>query len=270
MILMKFSVVIYFLRGVNFNMKKILYSLCFVVLCIPYLVFADTDKYEVVSETTKYYKTVSRYNTFEQYSLANSNLSSVQSETFEVSKEEYDLASDSGCSIMGATTIETTYRYITSTILTNGSYYRYKNLVVWKSMPSLRSYDIIGIGFLPTVKLHGNPVFEQEYCSGSSCYTSTSSYKQTFSTGVGATFKLASGSLSSLRIRFYFDVEKNTTATIINQRAYSDYLHAESAILLPTAMRYQVNGSGGIIPDSSASSYYERSTVAGATWSGSW
>ena len=79
MILMKFNVVIYFLRGVNFNMKKILYFLCFVILCIPYLVFADTNKYEVVSETTKYYKTVSRYNTLEQYSLANSNLSSVQS-----------------------------------------------------------------------------------------------------------------------------------------------------------------------------------------------
>lgn len=246
----------------------IVLTILFCFFFLPTLVFATSDdEYEIVSENTKYYKTITYYNNNATLSVNNN---SDNSETVEISKEEYDLAESNNVSINGTMTIETTYKRMTSYILTNGSYYRYKNRTVWKSIPSLRGYDIIAVGFLPSVKVHGNPVFLQEYCSGTSCHTSTASYMQTFSMGAGATFKLASGTLSSLSVTFYFDVEKNTTATIIAQDAYSDYAHATSAVLLPTAMDYQVKGNAGIILGSSASSYYDSISVADATWSGSW
>ncbi len=237
---------------------------------LPMLVSADDDGYEVVSETSKYYKTVTYYNSLDKYSIMNSG-TPVRSETTEITKEEYDMASDSGYSTSASTTIEVSYKNMTSYILSNGSYYRYKNLMVWKSIPSLRSYDIIGIGFPASVKLHGNPILEQEYCTyDATCSTSTASYKQVFANGAGATFKLASGNLTSLSIRFYFDVEKNTTATITDQDAFSDYAHATSAVLLPTAMQYSVVCNSGIVLSSAAKSYYDSMPVADAIWSGTW
>ena len=52
---------------------------------LPMLVSADDDGYEVVSETSKYYKTVTYYNSLDKYSIMNSG-TPVRSETTEITK----------------------------------------------------------------------------------------------------------------------------------------------------------------------------------------
>lgn len=42
---------------------------------------------------------------------------------------------------------------MTTSILSNGNRYRYKVVLEWENMPSTRSYDVIGIGFLASVKV---------------------------------------------------------------------------------------------------------------------
>lgn len=254
--------------------KNLLLYICLIFIMfvfLPTIALASEGEFEEVAENTKYYKVVTRYNSSVVSKFAADEYDNpfVQSETFEITKEEYDAVGDSETTIMGSVTVENTYRMVKSSILSDGNYYRYRNYTVWKLMPSVQSYDIIGIGFLASVKLHGNPTFIQNYCT-TTCSSSTASYMQAFPTGVGATFKVASGNLISLNTEFYFDVEKNTTATVIKQKAYSDYSHAITPVLLTSAMNYQVNSTLGIVLNSSVSSYYDALSVADATWTGSW
>ena len=60
-------------------------------------------------------------------------------------------------------TVETTYKKVVSTLSKNSNYFRYKISVTWKNIPSTRSYDIIGIGFLGSVKVRNDLNFIQEY-----------------------------------------------------------------------------------------------------------
>ena len=140
-------------------------------------------------------------------------------------------------------------------------------------MPSTRSYDIIAIGFLPSVKVHNNTTyFSQYYCysDGSGCYTTYTNYPQVFIDGAGTSFALPTGGLNQLRQTFYFDVEKNGTGTIITQNSYADYAHATSTISLANSKKYTVAGSGAIYLNTSISSYYDTMSTAIATWNGTW
>lgn len=245
-------------------MKKRLFIFLLVSLFVmPVFVSAEENNdFSLVSEETKYYKTVTP--------LFSS--SSSHSTTYEISKEEYD-AVDLENLRSNPTTYETTYKSMTSSILQNGSYYRYKNVLTWKKMPSTRSYDIIAIGFLPTVKIHNNTTyFSQYYCysSGAGCYTTTTNYPQVFSAGAGTSFALPTGGLSTLQQTFYFDVEKNTTNTINTQVSYADYSHATSTVSLNDSKKYTVSGSGAIFLNTSISSYYDSMSTAIATWNGTW
>lgn len=246
------------------------------MLCIVWMpneVFASSSEYELVSESTKYYKTVTYYRN--DISLSNIMLNAnyiPYSETIEITEDEYLNADEDNYIIYAnPVSVETTYKKMTSSILSNGSYYRYKNVLVWKNMPATRSYDIIAIGFFQSVKLHGSSYFLQEYCyTSGTCSSTTSNSPQVFSSGAGTTFKLPTGTLSSLSQTFYFDVEKNTTSTIASQYAYSDYAHATSTISLANAKKYTVSQSLGIVLDSSVESYYDTISTANASWSGSW
>ena len=134
---------------------------------------------------------------------------------------------------------------MTTSITKNGNYYRFKNVLHWKSIPSTRSYDIIGIGHYQSVAIYGTTHFNQEYCFNSgACYNSTTNYPQIFSSGAGTSFQLPSGSLSSLDQTFYFDVQKNTSATITTLKAVGDYSHATSSISLENSKKYTINISG--------------------------
>lgn len=242
-------------------------SLCF--LFLPSLVWAETESdFVIVSENTKYYKTVT-YRNSQLYSLNNN----VSSETFEISEVEYNSIQPDSLVLLSnySGEVETTYKSMTTTISTNGSYYRYKVVLNWKNIPSTRSYDIIGIGFLGSVKVRNNLNFQQYYCvTSSGCTTSTTNYPQIFSSGAGTTFKLPTGNLYSLKQTLYFDVEKNTTSTIILQEAYGDYSHATSSISLTNAKKYSVVANVGISLNSSITSYYDTISVAKAGWSGTW
>ena len=139
-------------------------------------------------------------------------------------------------------------------------------------MPSLRSYDIIGIGFLGTVEPATIPHFRQDYClSSGGCHVLTLHTPQVFNYGAGTSFKLVEGQLASLEETLYFDVKKkNASNTITIQKAYGDYAHATSTINMINATNYQVIQSSGIALDSSISSYYDTLQVADASWYGTW
>ncbi len=178
------------------------------LLFIPKSVLAEED-FEPISEVTKYYKTVT-YNS--NHSVNNNDLNYIDSNsvTYEITEEEYNSIEENNLVIASSGTTETTYKQMTTSILTNGSYYRYKNELTWKNIPTSRSYDIIGIGFFSTVKVRSNSThFSMSYCyTDGSCYTNTTNYPQIFSKGAGTTFKLPTGALRSLKQTFYFDVEK--------------------------------------------------------------
>ena len=253
-------------------MKHINFSLALLnigIFIFPNFTYANQNNdFKIVSEKVKYYKTIIYKENNLYYSLNNTN-----SDTIEVSQQEYDNASlQSKISRSNYSDIvETNYKKMTTTISSNGSYYRYKVVLNWKNIPSTRSYDIIGIGFLGSVKVKSSLNFTQEYCTSvSNCTTSNTNYPQVFSSGAGTTFKLPSGTLTSLKQTLYFDVEKNTTNTIVMQDAYGDYAHATSSISLTNAKKYTMLPSVGISLNSNVSSYYDTIDYARAHWEGSW
>ena len=252
-------------------MKKIFLMLFAFTLMLPFVVKVSADEVSddelevLVSQTTKYYKTVTDHSVLCLSTSSTCN----NSVTYEVSKSEYDAFS--GVQPKDAT-IETTYKRLVSSISTLGSsYYRYKAKLTWKNMPSTRSYDIIGIGFYQSVKILNNDIyFKQKYSlSGGSSNTTYSSYNKIFAGGAGGTFQLPTGSLTSLNEEFYFDVEKNTTSTIIEQLAASDYAHATSTISYANAKKFNV-GPAGIDHLDGTSPYYDVINPAKAYWYGTW
>ena len=240
-----------------------------VVMFFPFTTSAlsSDDEFYLIDQETKYFKTIEYLNDKNSVSLySNSNFS----KTYEITKEEYDSALDNNISPLGTGVINTTYKEMTTSISSNGNVYRYKNILNWKKMPATRSYDIIGIGYLGSVKAKTNISFSQRSCTSlTNCTTTTSGSIQKFSTGVGVSFKLPEGNISNLTQTIYFDVEKNTTSTVVRQTAYGDYSHATSSITYDNAKKYNVSGSG-IILNTSIKSYYDEIDYAKATWSGSW
>lgn len=243
-------------------MKRIL-VICFFVICfIPFMAYVKAEE-NVIASTTKYYKTISYLEN--NIALNDDNLSI----TYEITEEEYNNANISN-EPKNSSTIETTYKRMTTSITKNGSYYRYKNVLYWKNIPSTRSYDIIGIGHFSTVKVHGSTHFSQYYCLTSGpCYTTTTNYPQTFSVGAGTSFLLPPGNLSTLKQTFYFDVEKNTSLTLITQEAYGDYSHATTNVSLNDSKKYTVNYTGISLDGSIINSYDSISkaqVVLNETW----
>ena len=190
--------------------KKILFFVLAITMFIPQLTLAkeSEEKYEKVSEETKYYKTII-------YNNMNANLNSINSnneytQTIEISKEEYDAVTEENSIINGNGITNTDYKKLTTEIFSNGSYYRYKATLNWKTMPSTRSYDVIAIGNLSNVIYSGGTNFSQYYCTTSGeCKTLTSYYSKTSSTGCGAAFKLPEGSINVLSQSFSFNVGIN-------------------------------------------------------------
>lgn len=256
-------------------MKKIFYILCIAILMmIPNIANAEglTDDLIKVSETTKYYKTITYYPNNNDMLLSNNNINGNNSRSIEISEEEYNNVNsiNNNAIILGNGYVETNYKKMTTTIYQNGIYYRYQINLDWKTMPSTRSYDIIGIGYNSSVRLASSIYFNQYYCfTDGNCTTNYAYYPAQFSHGVGASFKLPYGSLSSLHSTLYFDVEKNVNATIISQDAYGDYSHATSSVTSSQSQLYTVS-TLGINLDSSINNYYDGISYAHASWSGSW
>ena len=266
-------------------MKKIKYLLCLAIalFVMPNLVFAqvgdiDEDGFEVIGETTKYYKTITVYNNggMSTQSLGN-DLEAISSVTYEIPKSVYDAVdpnSINNYSINDSSTIETTYKEMTTTLLANGNTFRYRNVLYWKIIPATRQYDIIGIGYLGSVKPKNDTLyFTQEYTKSGTEYSSTIGTRQIFSNGASVTFKLpTSTSVTVLKQTLYFDIEKvDPSSTIINQAAYGDYAHATSnSVGLLNAVNHEVIGSAGIVHATNMVSKFDTMSVAQVYWSGSW
>ena len=166
--------------------------------------------------------------------------------------------------------IETTAKKMTTTIVSVNNKYRYKITLEWKNIPSTRSYDIIGIGTDTNVKINSGIYFQQNFCySSNNCDSSIVNTVKSTSTGATSTFKLPSSDIVSLSSYLYFDVSKNTTSTITQLNAYGDYSHATKNISKSNANNHSIN-RGGILLDSSISSYYDSITTAKSVWTGSW
>ncbi len=246
-------------------MKRSLFIFLMVlgILVFPKIAKAETEL--VLAETTKYYKTITFLGTTNTYSLNNNSIST----TTEITEEEYN-NSNVLLRTNSSTTIETTYKKMTATITANGNYYRYKNRLVWKNIPKVRSYDIIGIGFQTSVKVKGDTHFSQTYCVVSNgCTTTTTNYPKIFTNGAGTSFKIPTGDLYQLDQTFYFDVEKNTQYTIINQTINGDYAHATSSISLANSKKY-VMDLDKLELENSIVDKYDTISSAEATWSGTW
>ena len=127
----------------------------------------------------------------------------------EITEEEYNnIPEDMNTLMMTNDTnpdiVETTYKKITTTItyLSNGRY-RFRNDLVWKIMPSNRSYDVFAIGTNSAVSepVNGTEYAKTSYTVKDSCVLSSTSYSNTHSsnwkklaTGYGVSFKIPSNS----------------------------------------------------------------------------
>ena len=244
--------------------KGLITAAVFLIALVPSLVGAQTQEVEevtdenlIVAQTTKYYKTITRYNNVALTLDTKNGKIMPSSYSVEVSEEEYNNAGDTAITNTdGDGYVETTYKKMTSSIAQDGDYYQYKNVLEWKTMPTVRSYDIIGIGYDSTVRMTLGLLYNLYYCtSDGSCSTNYIHVPQSFSNGVGASFKLPTGSLNTLKITMYFDVTKNTTSTIYGLYAYGDYSHATTNVGSVASTNYTVTVGGIVLGSSIYSSY---------------
>lgn len=227
----------------------------------------DDDNFIVLSKEEKYFKTTTMY---DDYMSINVNQVLPLSYTEEITKQEYDNYSTSDLNPNTNVTVETTYKKLTSSIMTNGNYYRYRANLEWKNFPKVRSYDTIAIGYYSSVKPLFDPYFEQTYClKGEGCKTINTFYPQIFTSGSSATFKVPTGELTSLTQTLDVDVTKAVNSTIISQKATGDYAHAVKTVSVEKAKDFTVSNIG-ITFASSSEDYFDNMGYAQATWSGSW
>ena len=186
---------------------------------------------KLISQTTRYYKTITP-----AYGLGYD---------VEVTEDEYKNSSQEK-TLPDKGIVETTYKTIVSSISQNGSKYRYNVSVAWKSMPSNRSYDIIGIGFSNLVYISSSVYFNFTYADSSWNYTTSTQYYNKKSTGTGgsAVYKVPNGSIKSLSASLYYDVSKNTGSTITNLAICGDYAHATSSVSVGNVADYGIGISG--------------------------
>ena len=206
----------------------------------------------LVAQNEKYYKTIYTNLTGESTSI-------------EVTETEYNNQS----STLPRGTVETTYKKMVTTLSQNGSYYRYKVSLSWKIMPSVRSYDIIGIGFDDDVYISSPVYFNYYSCDYyGNCATSTQYYhRQKTSTGGSVVYKVPSDA-ASLSANLYYDVAKDTSSTITRLDMYGDYSHAKTNISSSTAANHLITHNGIVLSENI--SYFDAIPCAISTWYGSW
>lgn len=250
-------------------MKKILLSFFSLFFLFPVTSYAQENSFDIVAMEEKYYKTVTRIENSD-YSMLSSKDSNY-SYSIEISKEEYDSYKPTMIELNATTTVETTYKKLTTYLLNGGSYFRYKAVLEWKSFPKVRSYDTIAIGHYASVRPLLEVQFEQTYClTDGTCRTIQGYYPQTFASGSSATFKVPTGDLTKLTQTIYFDVEKvNNNTTVVAQVAAGDYSHAIKTVSVDTAKSFVVSTSG-ITYNANVRSSFDEIQAAKATWSGSW
>ena len=192
--------------------------------------------------------------------------------TVEVTEEEYN--SNKKDELLRGELL-TTYKHVVTTISANGSRYRYKISLTWRQIPSVKKYDIIGIGFNDYVHIYNSIIyFGYFYATSSSEYSSTLCYDQKV-TSYGATtvYKIPEGiNLTGLAATLYYDVVKDAGAgTITSLSMCGDYAHATSNSVTATIAANHGIGYGGIGLYASNINLYDAipctyANVSGISW----
>ena len=220
--------------------------------------YMDEDTYnnnkdldaKLITQTTRYYKNISP-----AYGIGYD---------VEITENEYSNATQNK-ETFDKGFINTTYKTITSSISQNGNKYRYNVSTLWKSMPSTRSYDIIGIGYGELLSIYNSAIyFSYTYAYSGGTYTTSSTYynKKSLSTGGAAVYKLPSGStLASLSANLYYDVVKATGSTITSLSICGDYAHATSNVSVNNVSDYSIS-IYGINLGTSLAGYYDATPCA--------
>ena len=212
---------------------------------------------EVVSTTTKYYKNVVAYD------INHNVVSTNQYETSSVMPEFSPLKTGY---------IETNYKKMTTEIIFMINRYRYKVSVEWKSIPNVRSYDIIGVGFDSSkVSIYSDVTFQQNYCyTNGNCESSNLSTIKKSSTGGAAIFMLpTSSSVKTMDSYLYYMVQKTNSGTLTSMEAAGDYSHAVKGTTSKYIDNFTIT-SRGLYLDAKITDYYDEIPYAEATWTGSW
>lgn len=207
----------------------------------------------LVAETKKYYKTI--------YTGLDGRESTV-----EITKKEYD---NQG-TINPRNIVSTAYKEMVSTMSQNGDKYRFKVSVAWKQMPSVKSYDIIGIGFDDPVYINSSVYFNYYWCNSSGDCTTASDYynKKKLSTGGTAVYKFPSQA-HSLSATLWYDVSKNTTNTIPTLTMYGDYSHATTSVTASNTTNHNITYNG-ILLGGSIIGYYDEIPCSITAWGVNW
>lgn len=240
---------------------------------MDYELFMDNKDIEatVVSEDTKYVKMTTTWrNGIKYYTSA----VLTEEEIMEELRHEQPTGPSRASGNYYNAVSYSNYIVLTSRIANiDDTYMRYKVDMYWLQMPSVRSFDIIGIGIEPSkVEIGTNPVFRQNYTdSGGNELYSTTYYPKEGSTGGAAMFELPSGSLTDLDALYYFQVKKiNPNATIDGLVATGDYAHANTSVTDNVYYHYSINYGSGIFIDGTYYNYYDTVPEAFATFLGSW
>lgn len=253
-------------------MKKIIIGLfAFAIAVSPSFVNAKELKKVKLAESEKYIKTTTIMDAAAMYAYSSNTVNRAESYSEEVTEEEYNSAQTRDLVLQGSSYVETTYKKMTTAIWDIGGAYQYVNLLHWKIMPQIRSFDIIAIGFPNSVKVSGTPLYSQTYClsSDGNCYTSNSFAPKVEVRGGSGLFKVMGESITVCDITLWFNIEKNTTATIHTLYAYGDYSHATTPLSYESAHNFTVD-SGGIQLGSSISDYYDSIPTTDVTASVNW
>ncbi len=256
--------------------KNIIIITAFVIALCPSIVFAKEqpqkfNNMEKVAEATKYIKTVTEIPSLATNAYNSNTVNFSKSYSVEVSEEEYNNANETIVSTNESGSVETTYKRLTTTINQNGDFFNYAVELFWKTIPQVRSFDILGIGIDQSVAIATTPFYQQMYClSSGECAISYTHTPKMSIYGAGTVFQLMPGNVNYMKSMMSFNVDKDTTSTILNLRAAGDYSHATTSIDFNTAKSNYSIGAGGIMLNSSVSGYYDDIQPAEAFWYGSW
>ena len=242
-------------------MKKILLGLIALALVFsPKIVNAEENQQRVkLAETKKYIKTVTTIDAAALYAYNSNTVNWSESYSEEITEEEYNAVTGTrDLVLVGSDAIETTYKVMTTAIWDIGGAYQYVNLLHWKIMPSVRSYDIIGIGHFGSVYALTTPYFQEYYCyTGGSCSISNTHIPRNDTYGDSSVFPLNTGNINYLDISIWFNIGKtDPNSSVPTLYAAGDYAHATSYISSSTASNYTMS-VGGINLNSSISGYYD-------------
>ena len=152
---------------------------------------------------------------------------------------------------------QTEYKKMTVYIISvnNGGFYRYKMTLEWRKMPSTRSWDIIALGHETNVEPGISATFEQEWCKSSGCNNTYEGTYYSYDNAEVVTFKLPTGSLTSMRSFLYYPVLRvNNNEVIEKITTIGDYAHAISTISTPLS-RSDIDFWGEIRIPSHATKY---------------